>query len=65
MMCSYHFLSRTKIYSYPLPANTHRLRVTGLRMSSTLVGSSGRVYVRDRVLKAHPRRPELNIYLAQ
>jgi serine/threonine protein kinase len=33
-------------------------------MSSTLVGSSGRVYVRDRVLKAHPRRPELNIYLA-
>jgi hypothetical protein len=33
-------------------------------MSSTLVGTSGRVYVRDKVLKAHPR-PELNIYLAQ
>ncbi|KAG2019054.1 hypothetical protein GB937_005345 [Aspergillus fischeri] len=33
-------------------------------MRSTLAGISGRVYVRDRVLKTHPRKPELNIYLA-
>ncbi|GFG14569.1 hypothetical protein IFM61392_08523 [Aspergillus lentulus] len=33
-------------------------------MSSTLVSTSGHVYVRDRILKAHPRQPELNIHLA-
>ncbi|KAL9131777.1 MAG: hypothetical protein Q9217_000382 [Psora testacea] len=34
-------------------------------MSSTLVGRSGRVYVRDKVLQAHPKNPELDVYLAQ
>ncbi|KAL9023222.1 MAG: hypothetical protein Q9196_007330 [Gyalolechia fulgens] len=33
-------------------------------MASTLVGRTGRVYMRDRVLQFHPRKPELNIYLA-
>ncbi|KKK24191.1 hypothetical protein AOCH_000780 [Aspergillus ochraceoroseus] len=33
-------------------------------MSSILAGASGRVYVRDKVLRAHPKRPELNIYRA-
>ena len=36
-----------------------------VRMSSTLVGRSGRVYVRDKVLQAHPKKSELNVYLAQ
>ena len=36
-----------------------------VRMSSTLVGRSGRVYVRDRVLQSHPRKSELDVYLAQ
>ncbi|PTU21863.1 hypothetical protein P175DRAFT_0203302 [Aspergillus ochraceoroseus IBT 24754] len=35
-----------------------------IRMSSILAGASGRVYVRDKVLRAHPKRPELNIYRA-
>ncbi|ETI26444.1 hypothetical protein G647_03221 [Cladophialophora carrionii CBS 160.54] len=34
------------------------------RMCSTLTGRSGRVYTRDRILQAHPHKPELNIYLA-
>ena len=36
-----------------------------VRMASKLIGRTGRVYVRDRVLQIHPRKPELNIYLAQ
>merc|ERR1712130_493866 len=35
-----------------------------VRMSSTLVGRSGHVYVRDSILQTHPNKPELNIYLA-
>ena len=41
------------------------LRPEFVRMSSTLVGRSGRVYVRDRVLQIHPKKSELNVYLAQ
>jgi len=41
------------------------LRPKFVRMSSTLVGRSGRVYVRDKMLQAHPKKSELNIYLAQ
>ncbi|KAF3406306.1 hypothetical protein DPV78_000149 [Talaromyces pinophilus] len=33
-------------------------------MTSTLVGASGRVYVRDKLLRSHPRNSQLNIYLA-
>ncbi|KAK5093758.1 hypothetical protein LTS08_008822 [Lithohypha guttulata] len=33
-------------------------------MSSTLVGRSGRVYVRDKVLQVHPKKSELDVYLA-
>ncbi len=36
-----------------------------VRKSSTLVGRSGRVYARDKVLQAHPKKSELNVYLAQ
>ena len=36
-----------------------------VRMSSKLVGRSGRVYVRNKVLQAHPLKSELNVYLAQ
>ncbi|KAM5476925.1 hypothetical protein MauCBS54593_000196 [Microsporum audouinii] len=34
-------------------------------MSSTLVGRSGREYVRDKILKHNPKRPDLNVYLAR
>ncbi|KAL6240886.1 hypothetical protein RBB50_012145 [Rhinocladiella similis] len=36
-----------------------------VRMSSTLVGHSGRVYIRDKILQAHPKNPGLNVYLAR
>ncbi|KAM5442569.1 hypothetical protein MferCBS31731_002448 [Microsporum ferrugineum] len=39
--------------------------VRGVRMSSTLVGRSGREYVRDKILKQNPKRPDLNVYLAR
>ncbi|PKX89347.1 uncharacterized protein P174DRAFT_516017, partial [Aspergillus novofumigatus IBT 16806] len=35
-----------------------------LAKSPTLAIMQGRVYVRNKVLEAHPRKPELNIYLA-
>ncbi|PGH28896.1 serine/threonine protein kinase [[Emmonsia] crescens] len=34
-------------------------------MASTLVGRSGREYVRDKILKHNPKRPDLNVYLAR
>lgn len=34
-------------------------------MTSTLVGASGRVYVRDKLLRSHPRNSQLDIYLAK
>ncbi|EGE05765.1 serine/threonine protein kinase [Trichophyton equinum CBS 127.97] len=34
-------------------------------MASTLVGSSGREYVRDKLLKHNPLRPDLSVYLAK
>ena len=36
-----------------------------VRMSSTLVGRSGRLYVRDKALRAHPKESQLNVYVAQ
>jgi hypothetical protein len=41
------------------------LRPKVIRMISTLVGRSGRVYVRDEILQTHPKKSELNVYLAQ
>ncbi|KAM5489202.1 hypothetical protein MaudMau93_003699 [Microsporum audouinii] len=34
-------------------------------MSSTLVGRSGREYIQGKILKQHPKRPDLNVYLAR
>lgn len=62
-MCHSRFYSRSKLHSCSL--FTHLYKSGGLRMSSTLVGASGRVYVPDKVLKSHPKRPGLNICLAQ
>ncbi|PCG92481.1 Hypothetical protein PENO1_088530 [Penicillium occitanis (nom. inval.)] len=45
-----------------LPKNIHRL--SGRRMPSTLTGTSGHVYILSKLLKPHPRNPEMNIYLA-
>jgi hypothetical protein len=61
----YHYSSRIKPHPYTVFCHLAKLRGTRGRMSSTLVGTSGRVYVRDRLLKAHPSKPELNIYVAQ
>ncbi|EGC47039.1 conserved hypothetical protein [Histoplasma capsulatum var. duboisii H88] len=34
-------------------------------MASTLIGRSGREYLRGKILKHNPKRPDLSIYLAQ
>ena len=44
---------------------TRAWRSKYVRMFSTVTGRSGRVYVRDKVLQAHPRKLELDVYLAQ
>ncbi|EZF28441.1 hypothetical protein TMEN_9321 [Trichophyton mentagrophytes] len=44
-------------------ARSHHIR--SVRLASTLVGRSGREYVRGKILKRHPKRPDYNVYLAQ
>lgn len=62
-MHSSRLFFRVSSHSSSMFANLRKLR--GFRMNSTLVGASGREYVRDKLLRSHPRNAERNIYLAQ
>jgi hypothetical protein len=42
----------------------HTQALRSVMMSSTLTGQSGRLYIRDKLLQAHPTRRELDLYHA-
>jgi hypothetical protein len=48
----------------PLQVNYRMGRRMAARMQSTLFGNSGREYKRVQVLHSHPKKSELDIYLA-
>ncbi len=39
--------------------------IKGTRMYSTIICQSGREYMRSKVLQEHPKKAELNVYLAK
>ncbi|KAG5297219.1 serine/threonine protein kinase [Histoplasma ohiense] len=39
--------------------------IRGVRMASTLIGRSGREYLRDKILKHNSKSPDLSVYLAR